>query len=213
MSHKKPIEESPLQAYTSALIFSPSRSLIRGLFEHEEPKWITIQPPMREKWSACLQTLEGHSKWVGSVAFSHNSTRLASASGDGTVKICLRTPAAARACRRRHRQDLGRRQRHVPADARGPQRFGQIGRLLARLDPARIGVRRWHRQDLGHRQRRVPADARGPQQVGQLGRLLVRLDPARIGVRRWHRQDLGRRQRRVPADARYGQSALQCIIR
>ena len=47
---------------------------------------------------ACLQTLEGHSSYVNSVAFSHDSTRLASASDDSTVKIwdassgaCLQT--------------------------------------------------------------------------------------------------------------------------
>jgi WD40 repeat protein len=47
---------------------------------------------------ACLQTLEGHSGGVTSVAFSHDSTRLASASYDNTVKMwdastgaCLQT--------------------------------------------------------------------------------------------------------------------------
>jgi WD40 repeat protein len=87
MYHKWAIENSPLQAYASALVFSPARSLTRGLFMEEEPKWITIKPAMGDKWSACLQTLEGHSGSVRSVAFSHDSTRLASASGDSTVKI------------------------------------------------------------------------------------------------------------------------------
>jgi len=98
MYHKWAIENSPLQAYTSALMFSPTRSLIRGLFKEEEPKWITIKPAMGDKWSACLQTLEGHGDLVSSVAFSHDSTRLASASNDKTVKIwdassgeCLQT--------------------------------------------------------------------------------------------------------------------------
>src|SRR6266480_52695 len=98
MYHKWAIEKSPLQAYTSALVFSPGRSLIRGLFKEEEPKWITIKPAIGDKWSACLQTLEGHRGWVWSVAFSHDSARLASASGDNTVKIwdassgeCLQT--------------------------------------------------------------------------------------------------------------------------
>jgi hypothetical protein len=69
MYHKGAIENSPLQAYTSALLFSPVRSLIRG-------------------------------------------------------------------------QDLGCRQWQVPTDARGPQLVGQLGRLLARLGTAGVGVRR-----------------------------------------------------------------------
>ncbi|KAF1947388.1 hypothetical protein EJ02DRAFT_480843, partial [Clathrospora elynae] len=35
-----------------------------------------------------LRTLEGHSSAVSSVAFSHDSTRLALTSYDRTVKIC-----------------------------------------------------------------------------------------------------------------------------
>ncbi|KIW24860.1 uncharacterized protein PV07_10547 [Cladophialophora immunda] len=87
MYHKQGIEISPLQAYTAALIFSPTNSLIRRHFKKEEPKWIAIKPGTGERWSACLQTLEGHSDFVNSVAFSPDSARLASASGDCTVKI------------------------------------------------------------------------------------------------------------------------------
>src|SRR5947208_2134902 len=98
MYHKRAIEKSPLQAYASALMFSPAHSLIRGLFKQEEPKCITIKPAIGDKWSTCLQTLEGHSDWVQSIAYSHNSALLASASHDYTVKIwdassgeCLQT--------------------------------------------------------------------------------------------------------------------------
>ncbi|ERF68387.1 hypothetical protein EPUS_06803 [Endocarpon pusillum Z07020] len=98
MYHKWAIEQSPLQAYASALVFTPARSLMRGLFKEEEPKQIMIKPDVRDQWSACLQTLEGHSSSVWSVAFSHDLTRLASGSQDNTVKIwdassgeCLQT--------------------------------------------------------------------------------------------------------------------------
>ncbi|KAG9186443.1 hypothetical protein G6011_09551 [Alternaria panax] len=87
MYHKGAIEGYPLQTYISALLFSPISSLIRQLFQHEEPEAIRIRPILSDGWSACLQTLEGHSSQVISVAFSHDSTRLASASDDRTVKI------------------------------------------------------------------------------------------------------------------------------
>ena len=98
MYHKGAIERYPLQTYASALLFSPSDSLIRRMFQHEEPRGVVIKPAMSNGWSACLQTLEGHSGPVTSVAFSHDSARLASASHDSTVKIwdahsgaCLQT--------------------------------------------------------------------------------------------------------------------------
>jgi WD40 repeat protein len=104
MYHKWAIEKSPLQAYVSALVFSPARSPIRGPFKKEEPNWITIKPVIGDKWSACLQTLEGHSSWVQSVAFSHDPAWLASASDDRTVKIwdassgeCLQTLSIGKA--------------------------------------------------------------------------------------------------------------------
>jgi WD40 repeat protein len=73
--HKWAIENTPLQVYTSALVFSPARSLVRELFKQEEPKWITTKPAMQDDWSSCLQTLEGHSGPVWSVAFSHDGKR------------------------------------------------------------------------------------------------------------------------------------------
>ncbi|OCL12297.1 hypothetical protein AOQ84DRAFT_227904 [Glonium stellatum] len=52
---------------------------------------------MQDKWSPCLQTLEGHHGDVSSIALSHDSTRLASASRiivkiwDASSGACLRT--------------------------------------------------------------------------------------------------------------------------
>ncbi|EMD70142.1 hypothetical protein COCSADRAFT_107483 [Bipolaris sorokiniana ND90Pr] len=97
MYHKGAIESYPLQTYSSALLFSPTGSIIRNIFRYEEPKGVTIEPVISTVWSACLQTLEGHSDIVTSIAFSHDS-KLASASSDKTVRIwdvstgaCLQT--------------------------------------------------------------------------------------------------------------------------
>jgi WD40 repeat protein len=96
--HKWAIENTPLQVYASALIFSPAHSVTREIFKQEEPEWILTKPVMQDDWSSCLQTLQGHASSVWSVAFSHNDKRVASASDDTTVKIwdaasgkCLQT--------------------------------------------------------------------------------------------------------------------------
>ncbi|WPJ66240.1 hypothetical protein SMAC4_12890 [Sordaria macrospora] len=98
LSYRWIIEQAPLQAYISALVFAPSSSLIKSNFKAEEPDWIRTKPAIESDWNACLQTLEGHSNWVLSVAFSPDGQRLASGAGDHTIKIwdaasgsCLQT--------------------------------------------------------------------------------------------------------------------------
>ncbi|KAG5784551.1 hypothetical protein H9Q73_001841 [Fusarium xylarioides] len=73
LSHKQAIEIAPLQVYASALVFSPTRSLVRELFGKEEPNWITLKPRVESDWNAYLQTLKGHGDQVISVAFSVDS--------------------------------------------------------------------------------------------------------------------------------------------
>ena len=87
LSHRFVIENAPLQAYASALVFSPTRSLTRQLFQSQEPTWLVTKPVVEENWSACLATLERHSGPVSSVAFSRDGRQLASASYDKTVKL------------------------------------------------------------------------------------------------------------------------------
>jgi len=81
------MENYPLQVYVSALVFSPANSLIRKSFEDEKPKWITMLSKVESDWGPCLQTLEGHSSRVSSVAFSPDGKQVASGSYDHTVRL------------------------------------------------------------------------------------------------------------------------------
>ncbi|KZL73005.1 beta transducin-like protein HET-E2c [Colletotrichum tofieldiae] len=87
LSHKTAIETAPLQVYASALVFSPTRSLVREAFKREIPKWIIMQPIVPTNWDACLSTLEGHDEMVDSVIFTASGQRIASASRDRSMKI------------------------------------------------------------------------------------------------------------------------------
>lgn len=78
---------TPLQVYASALVFSPERSVVRQIFQHEAPAWIIGMPAMEPTWNACLQTLMGHNTSGCSVAFSADGRFLASASTGGFARI------------------------------------------------------------------------------------------------------------------------------
>ncbi|KAG4439200.1 hypothetical protein IFR05_005321 [Cadophora sp. M221] len=81
------IEQAPLQLYCSALIFAPENSIIRRQFERSIPTWIQWKTGVGADWSPSLQTLERHSSYVNSVAFSTDGKQVVSGSCDNTVRL------------------------------------------------------------------------------------------------------------------------------
>ncbi|QKX60488.1 uncharacterized protein TRUGW13939_07633 [Talaromyces rugulosus] len=87
LKNRQIADEAPLQIYCAGLVFAPRTAIIRTEFEADLPRWICQLPQVNERWNAELQTLEGHSSSVWSVAFSHDGRLLASSSDDKIVRL------------------------------------------------------------------------------------------------------------------------------
>jgi WD40 repeat protein len=84
-----------LQLYCSALVFALGNSIVRGNFEGCIPNWIQLRPKVQAHWSAALQTLEGHTNTVTSVAFSPDGKQVVSGSIHWPVRLWDAATAAA----------------------------------------------------------------------------------------------------------------------
>ncbi|KAF9631056.1 hypothetical protein BFW01_g1918 [Lasiodiplodia theobromae] len=87
-SHAPAISHAPLQAYASALLFSPAASPIRTLFSHHAPPWVSVHPAVPPTWPTCVAPPPSWSDCIISVAHSPDSTaRIATASTSGTIQV------------------------------------------------------------------------------------------------------------------------------
>lgn len=62
--------------------------MIRSTFWDRAPQWISLVPEPKQNWDQCQQVIEGHKSGINAVSFSPDSSLIASASRDNTVRIC-----------------------------------------------------------------------------------------------------------------------------
>ncbi|CRG89233.1 WD-40 repeat-containing protein [Talaromyces islandicus] len=87
LRHYNTLSHWPLQIYSSAVIFSPESSVVKGENLDKVPAWLGRAPPMEDSWTPMIQTLTGRLEVVRSVAFSPDGKQIASGSDSGMIKL------------------------------------------------------------------------------------------------------------------------------
>lgn len=106
LSNRAIIEEAPLQTYASALVFSPTGSLIRKRYSDQLPAWLVRLPAAEDTWGNSVQNLEGHTSSITAIAISPDGKYLASASVDQTIRLWDPATGALRSTLEGHRNDV-----------------------------------------------------------------------------------------------------------
>ena len=81
------VSTSCLQVYHSALLFSPSDTLIMKTYGQELDIPIKVLNASDNTWNLCIRTMDGHTNSVASVTFSPDGTRVVSGSYDNTLRL------------------------------------------------------------------------------------------------------------------------------
>ncbi|KAI1453174.1 WD40 repeat-like protein [Annulohypoxylon moriforme] len=81
------IQEAPLQLYYSAILFTPTRSIIRSIFGKSLDKWVKKRPILNNSWSTELMCLDADSRRINSIAVSPDSKTIVASIQDGTIRF------------------------------------------------------------------------------------------------------------------------------
>ena len=184
MFNRSVIEQAPLQAYCSALVFAPEKSIVRETFKKHIPSWIQRKPRVEAYWNAMLQTLEGHTHSVTSVAFSPDGTQVVSGSWDQTVRLWDAVTGALQQTLEGHTDSVT----SVAFSPDGTQVVSGSDDQTVRLWNAATRALQQTLEGHSASVRSVAfspdgtADARGPYSLGYFGSLLSRRHAGRLGL-------------------------------
>ncbi|KAL7803533.1 hypothetical protein V8C44DRAFT_274727 [Trichoderma aethiopicum] len=81
------ISQAPLQIYSSALIFTPTASIIRKSFEASIPPWLSVLPRVQSHWDPCLVTLKSHIEPSSEILPFPTGSRCVSMSPNGMLHV------------------------------------------------------------------------------------------------------------------------------
>ncbi|KFY36599.1 hypothetical protein V495_07752 [Pseudogymnoascus sp. VKM F-4514 (FW-929)] len=86
LRHYRIIATWPLQIYSSAVVFSPQKSVVRTNNLDKLPIWLG-KLQVEDSWASLIQTFAGHLMSVTAIAFSPDGKQIASGSMDNTIKL------------------------------------------------------------------------------------------------------------------------------
>ncbi|KAJ5219668.1 hypothetical protein N7468_008872 [Penicillium chermesinum] len=85
------IQQAPMQTYSSALIFTPMKSLTRLSHFDQKSKWLLRDPKMDQNWGSCLQTIE-LLRLAKQIEWSHDGKRLAAILNEAHHSVIIWDP-------------------------------------------------------------------------------------------------------------------------
>ncbi|KAJ5805828.1 G-protein beta WD 40 repeat-containing protein [Penicillium pulvis] len=86
LRHYHTLEKWPLQAYSSAIIFSPQSCVVRTSHIDKMPEWLEKTPSMEKTWTALIQEI-GHTSRIRELAISPDCKRIVSRCIDRDIKL------------------------------------------------------------------------------------------------------------------------------
>ncbi|ODM15950.1 hypothetical protein SI65_08791 [Aspergillus cristatus] len=85
--HRSIIEDTPLQVYHMATVFTPTESLMRTQFHDQNPKWLPSPPMMQGYWDQMEQEFHVGTTFIGAINPAHDGVTMACSTGDFVIWI------------------------------------------------------------------------------------------------------------------------------